>query len=128
MRTLLATRRRSGQAAVETMLLAFLVMLILMSLVHLFTVTWASENAHIRAREGVMHGTGYLVGDRADVAYTTVISAPFDSMTGNYTALCQDYVCPITPYRFSAIATDTTPSHDLFGSQSITVQAVIAGN
>ena len=127
MRTLLATRRRQGQAAVETMLLAFLVMMILMSLVHLFTVTGASENAHIRAREGVMHGTGYLVGDRADIAYTTVSSAPFDSMTENYSAICNDYTCPITPYRFTATATDTTPD-DFFGSQTIFVQAVIAGN
>jgi hypothetical protein len=92
MRTLLATKRRRGQAAVETMLLAFLVMMILMSLVHLFTVTWASENAHIRAREGVMHGTSYLVGDRADIAYTSVSSSPFDSMAKNYSALLAEYV------------------------------------
>jgi hypothetical protein len=126
MQILLGTKRR-GQAAVETMLLAFLVMMILMSLVHLFTVTWASENAHIRAREGVMHGTSFLVGDRADIAYTSVSSSPFDSMTENYSALCNDYSCPITPYRFTATASDTTPD-GFFGSQAISVQAVIAGN
>ncbi len=121
------TKCRRGQAAVETMLLAFMIMMILMSLVHLFTVTWASENAHIRAREGVMHGTDYLTGDRADIAYTSVSSAPFDSMTGNYSAICSDYTCPITPFRFTATATDSTPD-DFFGSQTISVQAVIAGN
>ena len=123
------TRRRRGQAAVETMLLTFMVMVVLLGVVHLFSLTWASQNAHIRAREAAFHGDAFLTGAKADSQFTQPGSAPFDSNLphaggqGNYT-VAED---SITPFQFSATATDESRD-DLFGSQQIEVTATITSN
>ncbi len=126
-RGFITKRRRRGQAAVETMLLTFMVMIVLLGLVHLFSLTWASQNAHIRAREAVFHGDAYLTGAKGDSQFTQPSSAPFDpSMpgvsgnSGNYT-VAED---SITPFDFSATAKDNARD-DLFGSQEIEVTAKI---
>jgi hypothetical protein len=59
-----ATRARRAQAAVETMLALPLLMMVLMGTYYLFTITFAAENAHLRAREYVLHENAYL-GSRA---------------------------------------------------------------
>ena len=115
------TRRRRGQAAVETMLLTFTVMLVLLGLVHLFSVTWASQNAHIRAREAVFHGDAYL-----DVSngYTEPSTAPFSASLpgpgGNYTVASGYEV----DFAFTASANDESRD-DYFEAQSIEVDAKI---
>ena len=122
------TKRRRGQAAVETMLLTFMVMVVLLGVVHLFSLTWASQNAHIRAREAAFHGDAYLTGAKADSQFTQPGSAPFDPALpgpsgGNY-SVAED---SITPFQFSATATDESRD-DLFGSQQIEVTATITSN
>ena len=119
------TKRRSGQAAVETMLLTFTIMFVLLGLVHLFSVTWAGQNAHIRAREAAFHGDAFL-----DVSngYTEPSTAPFSQSLagpgGNYT-IATGY---FEMYEFSAEANDASRD-DYFGSQEIEVRAqIIRGN
>lgn len=116
--------RRRGQAAVETMMLAFMVMVILVCMVHLFSVTWASENAHMRAREGVLHRTTYLQGKRAGTDFIVPgADSPWDSATSNYRVAESG----AQPFRFQADAYDTTMD-DMIGSQDIWVTATIVGN
>ena len=121
------TKRRRGQAAVETMLLTFMVMVVLLGVVHLFSLTWASQNAHIRAREAAFHGDAFLTGTKANSQFIQPGSAPFDQAMpgpgGNYT-VAED---SITPFQFSATATDESRD-DLFGSQEIEVTATITSN
>lgn len=118
---------RRGQAAVETMLLAFMVMVVLLGLVQLFSLTWASQNAHIRAREAAFHGDAYQSGRGADLAFTQPGTAPFSTSLpgpgGNYT-VAEDSV---TPFTFSATASDESRD-DLFGSRTISVSAQITSN
>lgn len=52
--------RRRGQSAVETMMIVPLVAITIMALCYLWSIIFASENAHIRAREYVLHGQSYL--------------------------------------------------------------------
>jgi Flp pilus assembly protein TadG len=115
---------RRGQAAVETMLLAFMVMVVLLGLVQLFSLTWASQNAHIRAREAAFHGDAYQAGRGADLAFTQPGTSPFSTSLpgpgGNYT-VAED---SITPFTFSATASDQSRD-DLFGARNISVSAQI---
>jgi Tfp pilus assembly protein PilV len=57
--------RRRGQSMVELMIAMPLLVLVLVAMVQLWSITFASENAHIRAREYVLHGDAYL-GSRSD--------------------------------------------------------------
>lgn len=52
--------RRLGQSAVETMLLMPLLLLVVVAMYYLWSIAWASQNAHIRAREYAFHGDTYL--------------------------------------------------------------------
>ncbi len=111
---------RRGQAAVETMLLVAMVCVVLMGMVHLFTVTWATQNAHIRAREAALHGAAYTEGVRADGEYTQPGTSPFDEVEYNYSTAESD----LTPVTFSATASDTSRD-DSFGANAIEVMATI---
>jgi hypothetical protein len=102
------------------MLLVAMVCVVLMGMVHLFTVTWASQNAHIRAREAVLHGAAYTAGVRADAEYTQPDSSPFDEVELNY-ATAESTLAPVT---FSATASDTSRD-DSFGANAIEVKATI---
>ncbi len=53
-------RARRGQSAVETMMVVPLIAMGIMSLYYLWSIIFASENAHIRAREYVLHGGAFL--------------------------------------------------------------------
>ena len=55
--------RRRGQSAIETMMVVPLVAVTILALYYLWSVIFASENAHIRARESVLHGSAYLADD-----------------------------------------------------------------
>lgn len=113
MRCVTESRRRRGQAAVETMMMAFGIAVVLVAMFHLFTVTWASTQAHIRARESLFHSTAYLDSPRSN--YTAVGTSPFDPEAMQY-----QRAVPDQPISFSAEAWDTTRD-DLIGSQSIEV-------
>lgn len=56
--------RRSGQAAVEAIFMLPIFMLIFIGMYELFTVTFAAQNAHIRARELLLHNGAYLPASR----------------------------------------------------------------
>ena len=96
-------------------MMAFVVVMLLVAMVHLFTVTWATQNAHLRAREALMHGDVYLTGVAPD--YVEVTQTPFQS--DNY-----QRAEPDEPINFSARAWDATRA-DIIGSQSIEVTAFI---
>ena len=72
--------RRRGQSAVETVLLVPVLLMVLVATYQLFSLTFAAENAHLRAREHVLHGTSYL----QDRAYRTSGSTVFDAGRQNY--------------------------------------------
>ncbi len=118
------------------MLLTFMVMIILSAIVHLFTVTWASTQAHARAREATLHDLHFLDrnGDRSN--HTQVGSNPFNTGESQYViAEIQgasgfgDAAGAVTdvPFQFNANADDTTRD-DAFGANTIQVQAQMVGN
>jgi hypothetical protein len=74
-----APSRRRGQSAVEAMLCVPLVAMTIMVMYYLWSIVWASENAHLRAREYVLHGETYLGSRGSDVSG----NHPFDGV--NYT-------------------------------------------
>ncbi len=107
-------RTRRGQSVVETMMVMPLVALTIMSLYYLWSVIFAAENAHLRAREYVLHGDAYLP-DTEGVSG----SAPFSG--GNYSR------ADSTSFHFEATATDQ--SLPVFGrAEVIEVRAVITSN
>lgn len=104
-------RLRRGQSAVETMMVVPIVALTIMSLYYLWSVIFASENAHIRAREYVLHGDAYLPD-----ADGVTGDSPFSA--GNYQR------ADSTSFHFEAKATDQ--SLGVFGrSDDIETTAVI---
>ncbi len=56
--------RQGGQSAVETMFMIPLLLLVFMGMYELFTITFAAQNAHIRAREYVLHNGQYTLDAR----------------------------------------------------------------
>lgn len=90
--------RRRGQSAVETLIALPIVILVLVAMVQLWSLTWATQNAHLRAREAVLHGSStYLRGGRSD---GVTAFAPFAGR--NYTPAIS------TNFYFRATATDQT--------------------
>lgn len=126
-------RARSGQSGVETMLLVTIVVTVLMGMVHLFQVTWAAQNSHIRAREAVLHDTHYLSLYSPRATRVTVSDTPSELTFGgdvNYEKAGVDGANQNIPvgvrgnYEFSATASDKTRD-DSFGSQEVIVTASI---
>lgn len=104
--------RRQGQSAVETMLIVPIIAMTIMSMYYLWSITWASQNAHMRAREYVLHGDTYLQERGSDADG----SNPFDGT--NYKK------ADSTDFSFEAKARDE--SLPVFGSsESIEVKAII---
>lgn len=84
-RALPARRMRQharGQSAVETMFMIPIMLLVFMGMYELFTITFAAQNAHIRAREYVLHDGAYVQG-RAPQGEGGGASV-FDAGNGNY--------------------------------------------
>lgn len=103
---------RKAQSAVETMLIVPIIAMAIMSLYYLWSITWASENAHLRAREYVLHGDSYLKERGTDAQG----SFPFEG--GNYAR------ADSTDFGFESKATDQ--SLPVFGStEQIEVKAFI---
>ncbi len=91
-------RARRGQSAVETMMVVPLIAVAIMSLYYLWSVIFASENAHIRAREYVLHGDAYL-SDADGVSGSTVFSgnnyARADSQDFSFEVESTDQTLPV---------------------------------
>ena len=56
--------RRRGQSVVETLLLVPILVVVILATLQLFTLTFAAQHAHLRAREHLLHGRTWS-GDRA---------------------------------------------------------------
>ena len=94
-------------------MMAFGIAVVLVSMFHLFTVTWATSNAHLRAREMMFHNTAYLEGAKAD--YAEAVNSPFNPDQRQY-----EKAEPGATIQFSGRAWDTTRD-DLIGPDSIDV-------
>lgn len=112
MRASPATRRRLGQSTVESMILMPLLALVIVALYQLWSVAWAAQNAHLRAREQVLHGDTYLGGRPGDVGG----NAPF---AGNNYKKAER-----TTFRFQSTADDETLP-GVSGGKRIRAKAVI---
>lgn|GEM_PF-5591787 len=103
---------RSGQSVVETMLAVPLFIMIFMSMYYLWSICFAAQNSHIRAREYVLHGEFYKTSP-----YQTSGSTVFDDGTGNY----------LKAYGLgsrSATSSDSSiPGMAGYGVQTVTVTA-----
>ena len=96
-------------------MMAFGIIVIVVSMFHLFTVTWASSNAHLRAREALLHGDAYLTGE-AKNDYVEAGNIPFDPDVRQYNKARTG-----ESISFDARAWDTTRD-DLIGPDDIEVR------
>jgi len=107
-----ARRDEHGQSAVETLLAVPLFIMVFMSMYYLWSICFAAQNAHIRAREYVLHGEYYKTSP-----YQTSGSTVFDVGSGNY----------LKAYGLgsrSATSSDSSiPGMADYGSQTVTVTA-----
>lgn len=78
-----ARRHVRGQSAVETMFMIPIMLLVFMGMYELFTITFAAQNAHIRAREYVLHDGAYVQSAPQGEPGTGGASV-FDAQRGNY--------------------------------------------
>ena len=109
------------------MMLAAMVVTILMGMVHLFQVTWATQNTHARAREALMHDTRYLEDYAPRASRIVVGSTPFERSETNYKKSGVEGGQPVGvggSYEFTATASDST-RNDSFGLQEVDVTATI---
>ena len=113
-------------------MLAAMIVTVLVGMMHLFQVTWAAQNSHIRAREAVLHDLHYLGNHGPRDGGVTVSGTP--SVQGNaginYDKANVESGIPTGAsgtYDFRATATDSTRD-DSFGRQQIEVTAVICSN
>ena len=125
--------RRKGQSGVETMMLTAMVVTVLLGMMHLFQVTWAAQNRHMRAREAVLHDLHYLGNYAPRDAGVTVIKTPSILSSGvvNYEkagiGAANKPVGAAGTFEFRATARDAT-REDSFGRQEIEVTAVICSD
>ena len=105
-----------GQSAVETMLLMPLMVLVLVAMYYLWSIAWASQNAHLRAREYALHGDAFLGshGNGESGSY------PFDG--GNYTK------ADSTSFSFSGRSEDKSLPGVAAAGHAIQVEAVITSD
>jgi hypothetical protein len=110
------TRRRRGQSAVETMLLMPLLVLVVVAMYYLWSIAWASENAHLRAREYALHGDTYLSGRGNGESG----NAPFSG--NNYSRASS------TSFHFAASSEDRSIAGVAAQGEEVRVRAVITSN
>lgn len=109
-------RPRRAQSAVETMLMMPLIALVIVAMYYLWSIAWASQNAHLRAREYALHGDSYL-GGRGN---NETGSSPFDG--SNYKR------ADSTSFRFTGRSSDTTIPGVGARGLDIEVEAVITSD
>lgn len=89
--------RQRGQSAVETMMVVPLIAVVIMALYYLWSIIFASENAHLRAREAVLHGSAYQ--SSSDVSGSDVFSgsnyARADSRSFRFETEAEDQSLPV---------------------------------
>ncbi len=112
----LERRSRSGQSVVETMLMMPLLVLVIISMYYLWSIAWASQNAHLRAREYAFHGDTYLGGRGNNESG----SSPFSGT--NYRR------ADSTSFRFSGKSTDRSIAGVGTRGESIDVTVVITSD
>ncbi len=98
----------------------FGIVVLIMGTWHLFQVTWATQNANIRAREAVLHGTTYMSGKK--MQFSNAESPVWDQSANNYKLASYGETID-----FKATATDRT-NDGFFQGQDITATAVITEN
>ncbi len=111
-------RRRRAQSAVEVILLVPVIMMVFISMYYLWSITFAAQNCHMRAREYAFHGSKYLGGR----GQGTSGSAAF---TGN------DYQKAergLTSFEFSGTSSDTSIPGVGSSGVGLNVTAVITSN
>lgn len=110
-------RRRRAQSAVEVMLLVPVIMMVFMSMYYLWSITFAAQNCHMRAREYVFHGNTYLSGRGQGTSGST----PFSGT---------DYQNAGQPgsFRFTANSSDTSIAGVGDSGVNLQVTAVITSN
>lgn len=106
-------RRRKGQSAVETLLVVPIFIVVIVAMLQLWSITWGSQNAHLRAREYVLHEDTYLGGRSGDASG----SAPWDG--DNYAKATS------TTFRFEATSSDEGLPGVSRSGQRVTATAVI---
>lgn len=109
-------RTRRAQSAVETMLVMPLVVLVIVAAYYLWSIAWGSQNAHLRAREYVLHGDAYL-GSRGNDESG---SSPFDGT--NYRR------ADSTDFRFRASSRDRSIQGVAARPHDLEVEAVITSD
>jgi len=77
-------QRQFGQSAVETMFMIPVILLVFVGMYELFTLTFAAQNAHIRAREYVLHDGCYTPSSRIPPGESSGGGSVFDCTAGNY--------------------------------------------
>lgn len=102
---------RRAQSTLEAMMLMPLITIMIVALYYLWSIAWASQNAHLRARETVLHGCAYLAMDCEEG------SDPFG--TNNYDK------ADSTIFHFSAGSSDTSIPGFSGSGESISVTATI---
>ena len=95
----------------------FGVVVLIMGTWHLFQVTWGAQNANIRAREAILHGTTYMSGKKAQ--YSSADNPVWDQSANNYKLASYGQ-----PMNFTASATDRT-NDGFFSGQDITATVQI---
>ena len=105
-----ARRDRYAQSSVETLMVVPLFVMVFMSMYYLWSVCFAAQNAHIRAREYVLHGTTYNTDP-----YQTTGTTVFDS---------DNYLKAYGLGSRSATSSDASiPGMASYGVQTVTVTA-----
>jgi hypothetical protein len=103
-------RDRHAQSSVETLMVVPLFVMVFMSMYYLWSVCFAAQNAHIRAREYVLHGTAYNTSP-----YQTTGTTVFDG---------DNYLKAYGLGSRSATSSDASiPGMASYGSQTVTVTA-----
>ena len=111
-------RPRSAQSAVEVLLMMPILMMVFMAMYYLWSITFAAQNCHLRAREFALHGNTYL-GDRSH------------GTRGDSALRSTDYQKAergLQSFEFSGTASDTSIPGTGTRGQRISVTAVITSN
>ncbi len=104
--------RRGGQSAIEAMLVVPIVAMAIMVLYYLWSVAWAAQNAHIRARECVLHDDQYLAADdHCDAPFSGGNYRRADDTTFSFSGGGSDESLPVFG-RANSIRTSATITSD----------------
>lgn len=104
--------RRSGQSAVETLLATPFILMVFIAMYYFWSITFASQNAHMRAREYILHQDTYLQGRAYNVSGGSVWSG-------------DNYQLARNPLNLTASSQDTSLEGFPGGTVSIDARAYL---